>query len=67
MWAQLCVAVCVGLSSDDEPGPVDGHEDGEFPRTARRPVRSMDDFSGYLTRNGLGSLDVGGALPRLGK
>ena len=66
MWAQLCVAACVGLSSDDESGPVGEHEDGEFPKTAR-PVGSMLDYSGYLTRNGLGSLDVGGGVTPLGK
>ncbi len=66
LWAQLCVAACVGLSSSDDHGRVGEHEDGGGSKTAP-PVRSMLDYSGYLTRDGLGSLDVGGGVSPLGK
>jgi hypothetical protein len=66
LWALLRVAACVGLSSSDHDGRVGEHEDGGGPKTAR-PVRSMLDYSGYLTRDGLGSLDVGGGVTPLGK
>ncbi len=66
LWAQLCVAACIGLSSSDDDGRVGEHEDGGGLKTAP-PVRSMLDYSGYLTRDGLGSLDVGGGVTPLGK
>ncbi len=66
LWGQLCVAACVGLSSSDDHGHVGEHEDGGGPKTAP-PVRSMLDYSGYLTRDGLGSLDVGGGVTPLGR
>lgn len=66
LWAQLRVAASVGLSSSDDDVRVGEHEDGGGPKTAR-PVRSILDYSGYLTRDGLGSLDVGGGVTPLGK
>ena len=35
--------------------------------SACQPIRSMDDYAGYLTGNGLGSLDIGGGSSRWGE
>jgi len=64
LWAQVRMAFAVGLPGDDDSRPASAPGPAHDPRAAGRPVRSLDDYAGYLTRNGLGSLDVGGGGSR---
>ena len=67
VWTQVRAALVVGQPAGDESrsgaspevnseGPPDGHA-----------IRSLDDYAGYQTRNGLGSMDVGGGGSRIGE
>ena len=60
LWTQIRAALYVGVSSDQDfrPGEESHLHDGRV--QARGSIRSMDDYAGYMTSNGLGSLDVGG-------
>lgn len=66
LWAQVRVAFAVGLL-DSESRPASAPGSAHDHPAARGPVRSLDDYAGYLTRNGLGSLDVGGGRSRAGE
>ena len=60
VWMQIRAGVALGLPDVD--GPCSGtrpDEEGGFTPT-RRAIRSSGNYSGRLTRNGLGSLDIGG-------
>lgn len=60
LWTQVRAALAVGLASEDDSlAACDLDSFYESP-PARRGVRSMDDYAGYMTSTGLGSLDVGG-------
>lgn len=59
-WSQIRVAVSVGLPLDVEAQAGVERTSSDDACSARRPIRSMDDYAGYLTRNGLGSMDIGG-------
>ena len=67
LWTQICAALSIGLPSEDETGPDCEQAACDSAVPARRAVRSMDDYSGYLTSNGLGSLDIGGRATRSGE
>jgi hypothetical protein len=72
---QVSAAFAVGLPTDDacasvEPGAGQEGDDGLGPaRSAARDSarRSRDDAPGYMTRNGLGSLEVGAFRDRTGE
>lgn len=71
---QLVAALAVGLPADETPKPRDrgADEEGEAGFARPRPVagetarRYRNDSAGYLTRNGLGSLEVGSFRERPG-
>jgi hypothetical protein len=67
LWTQACAALSIGLPSEDETGPDCEQTACDSALPAHRAVRSMDDYSGYLTSNGLGSLDIGGRATRSGE
>jgi len=64
---QISAAFAVGLPADDARAPVEpgaGREGDDGLRPARSAAhdsarRLRDDAPGYMTRNGLGSLEVG--------
>lgn len=60
MWTQIRAGVVVGLPDVDRPssGTRPDEEFGVAP--TRRAIGSSGNYSGRLTRNGLGSLDIGG-------
>ncbi len=64
LWTQIRAALYVGVSSDQDvrPGEESPTHDGRV--QARGSIRSMDDYAGYHTSNGLGSLDIGGGSSR---
>ncbi len=72
---QIGAAFAVGLPVDEarssgEPGAGQEGEDGLGwrPSAPRDPVgRFRDDAPGYMTRNGLGSLEVGAFRDRTGE
>jgi len=72
---QISAAFTVGLPLDDarasgEPGAgQDGDDElGPGRSAAREPARRYrDDAPGYMTRNGLGSLEVGAFRDRIGE
>ena len=71
---QISAAFAVGLPADDARAPVEsgaGQEsDDELGErsAARDPARRVrDDAPGYMTRNGLGSLEVGAFRDRTGE
>ena len=64
--AQLRLAVSAWLDANDDAQPGGEAltaEAGSFCGSSR----SLHDYSGYLTSNGLGSLDIGGARSRFGE
>ena len=71
---QISAAFAVGLPADDarapvEPGASQEGDDGLGPArsTAHDSARRLrDDAPGYMTRNGLGSLEVGAFRDRTG-
>jgi len=65
IWTQIRAAVVVGLPADDEPGSGSGCEWGVGEQRKRRAIRSLDDYAGHQTRNGLGSLDIGAGRSRI--
>ena len=72
---QISAAFAVGLPADEarqpgEPGAGQEGDDGLGPgrSAARDPAdRFRDDAPGYMTRNGLGSLEVGAFRDRTGE
>lgn len=60
LCTQVRAALAVGLASEDEARAACDLDSFDESPPARRGVRSMDDYAGYMTSNGLGSLDVGG-------
>jgi hypothetical protein len=67
VWSQLCVSASVGLAHDVEPGTSAVQTPAEDDCLTLRTIRSMDNYAGYLTSNGLGSLDIGGRATRSGE
>jgi hypothetical protein len=65
--AQVWAAFAVGLPSEDESQPACDREPSNEGEEMPRAIRSMDDYAGYLTSNGLGSLDIGGGSSRWGE
>jgi len=63
VWAQIRAAVVVGLSADSGSGAA--CEAGVGEPLGRRAIRSLDDYAGHQTRNGLGSLDIGAGRSRI--
>ncbi|MFY7867400.1 MAG: hypothetical protein ACOVRJ_21450 [Roseateles sp.] len=67
VWVQVRAALVIGLPSEDQSQASEASAAHEGPISARSSIRSMDDYSGYHTRNGLGSLDIGGGRSRWGE
>ena len=73
--ALVSAACAVGLPAVDayervEPGPSQAGNDGlqtQRPGARAPAARSRDDAPGYMTRNGLGSLEVGAFRDRTGE
>jgi hypothetical protein len=65
MWTQIRAGLVVGLPAEDESrlGAAPGVNSGG-PQN-RYAIRSLDDYAGYQTRNGLGSMDIGGSRSRI--
>ncbi len=68
LWTQVRAALVVGLPEENESRSGSGHDAtaGDQP-TRRRAIRSLDDYAGHQTRNGLGSLDIGAGRSRIGE
>ena len=60
VWTQIRAAVSVGLPTEEGPGPRSGGSSVDDEEMSSPAIRSMDDYAGYMTSNGLGSLDIGG-------
>jgi len=67
VWTQIRAAVVVGLPAEDEPRPGSGHDASAGDQPTRHAIRSLDDYAGHQTRNGLGSLDIGAGRSRIGE
>jgi hypothetical protein len=67
VWSQLRVSASVGFGPEVGPEVGDGQISGDDPSQSSRTIRSMDDYAGYHTSNGLGSLDIGGGRSRWGE
>lgn len=67
VWTQVRAALVVGLPEENESRLVAAHEISAGDQLTRPEIRSMDDYAGYLTSNGLGSLDIGGGRSRWGE
>jgi hypothetical protein len=65
VWEQFCVAVDVGLPANDDIPLDGGNEAGVVAQPTNHVIRSLDDYSGYQTRSGLGSMDIGGSRSRI--
>lgn len=65
MWTQVRAGLAVGLPAEDESRLGAGNEAGACNQPMRHAVRSLDDYAGYQTRNGLGSMDIGGGGSRI--
>ena len=65
VWAQVRAALAVGLPAEDYLRSGAAPEvNAEGPPT-RHVIRSLDDYAGYQTRSGLGSMDIGGGSSRI--
>jgi hypothetical protein len=60
MWTQIRAGVAVGLPDVDRPSSDTKSDDAFGVAPTRRAIGSSGNYSGRLTRNGLGSLDIGG-------
>jgi hypothetical protein len=60
MWTQIRAGVVVGLPDVDRPSSGTRPDEEFGVSTTRRAIGSSGNYSGRLTRNGLGSLDIGG-------
>ena len=67
VWTQVRAALVVGLPAEDESHSDAGHEATAGDRPTRHAVRSLDDYAGHQTSNGLGSLDIGAGRSRIGE
>lgn len=67
VWSQLRVSASVGLAPEVDPDAGSGKIPNDDASHSPRAIRSMDDYTGYLTRNGFGSLDIGGGRSRWGE
>jgi hypothetical protein len=65
IWAQVRLAVVMGLPAEVESRASVGHEANAGDHLTRHAIRSLDDYAGYQTRNGLGSMDIGGGRSRI--
>ena len=65
MWTQVRAGLAVGLPAEDESRLGAGTEAGACNQLMRHAVRSLDDYAGYQTRNGLGSMNIGGGGSRI--
>ena len=60
MWTQIRAGVAVGLPDVDRPSSGTWSDEEAGVVATRRVILSSGNYSGRLTRNGLGSLDIGG-------
>ena len=65
MWTQIRAGVDVGLLAEDESRSGAAPEVNSGGPQNRHAIRSLDDHAGYQTRNGLGSMDIGGGRSRI--
>ena len=61
MWTQIRAGLVVGLPAEDESRSGAAPEANSGGPQNRYTIRSLDDYAGYQTRNGLGSMDIGGS------
>jgi hypothetical protein len=66
-WTSIRAALLVGLPSGAEDRVGVERVPSNGGRLTHSAIRSMDDYAGYHTSNGLGSLDVGGGSSRWGE
>ena len=62
--AQIRAAIHVGLPLEDTEAEIRG-ADERFPARSRSDALQWDDAPGRMTRNGLGSLDIGAGKTRV--
>ena len=67
VWTQVRAALVVGLPAEDESRSGSGHDARAGDEPTRRAIRSLDDYAGHQTRNGLGSLDIGAGRSPVGE
>ena len=65
MWMQIRACLVVGLPEEDEPRSGAAPEVNSGGPQNHYAIRSLDDYAGYQTRNGLGSMDIGGGRSRI--
>jgi hypothetical protein len=67
VWMQVQVALVVGVPAKDEAGSGLDADASAGAQPTKREIRSMNDYAGYHTGSGLGSLDIGGGCSRWGE
>ena len=65
MWTQVRAGVVVGLPAENQSRSGEAPEVNSEGPPSRHAIRSLDDYAGYQTRSGLGSLDIGGGRSRI--
>ena len=65
VWTQLRAALTVGVPAEGKYRSGAASEVNSEGPQKRHAIRSLDDYAGYQTRSGLGSLDIGGGRPRI--
>jgi hypothetical protein len=67
VWAVMRADLLVGLPSVAEDQVTRKNIPSVDVQLRLAAVRSLDDYAGYHTSNGLGSLDIGGGRSRWGE
>ncbi len=67
LLTQVRASLSVGLASEETSRPSEESTARDSLSSTRGTIRSMDDYAGYHTSNGLGSLDIGGGSSRWGQ
>ena len=67
LLTQVRASLSVGLASEETSRPREESCARDCLSSTRGSIRSMDDYAGYHTNNGLGSLDIGGGSSRWGE
>ena len=65
MWTQIRAGVAVGLPADFVSHLGAAPEVKSEGPPICHAIRSLDDYAGYQTRSGLGSMDIGGGSSRI--
>ena len=67
LLTQVRASLSVGLAAEEASRPNEESGARDCLGSTRGSIRSMDDYSGYHTSKGLGSLDIGGGSSRWGE